>query len=186
MAVKMISPQAVAILQNQGEPVDLIDVRSSAEFAMVHAQGARNVPLDQIEADSLTSQSKAYIICHSGSRAIKACEKLIAGGCDNVVCVEGGTQGWEAASLPVVRSSSCVKLPLERQLHIVLGLMVTLGVVLGVTVNPLWLILSGFVGCGMMFAGLTGICLMAQLIARMPWNQSCGSGGSCCSSSGDK
>jgi len=31
--------------------------------------------------------------------------------------------------------------------------------------------LAGFVGCGLVFAGITDTCGMAMLIARMPWNQ---------------
>jgi SAM-dependent methyltransferase len=40
--------------------------------------------------------------------------------------------------------------------------------------------LAGFVGCGLVFAGITDTCGMAMLIARMPWNQACRTAGSCC------
>jgi hypothetical protein len=43
--------------------------------------------------------------------------------------------------------------------------------VLALTVNPHWLYLSGFVGLGLTFAGLTNICAMAALLGRMPWNR---------------
>jgi hypothetical protein len=46
-----------------------------------------------------------------------------------------------------------------------------LGVVLGTTVNPWFYALSGFVGCGLVFAGITGTCGMASLLRRMPWNR---------------
>jgi hypothetical protein len=57
-------------------------------------------------------------------------------------------------------------------------------VILGVTVNSWFLLLSGFVGCGLIFAGLTDWCGMGLLLARMPWNNRAGScgveGGSTC------
>jgi len=53
-----------------------------------------------------------------------------------------------------------------------------LGVLLGVLVSPWFLILSGFVGCGLVFAGATGWCGMALLLARLPWNRPATSGGS--------
>ena len=42
--------------------------------------------------------------------------------------------------------------------------------------------LAGFVGCGLVFAGITDSCAMGMLIARMPWNTACKSGRSCCHS----
>ena len=52
------------------------------------------------------------------------------------------------------------------------GLLVMTGAVLALTVNPHWLYLSGFVGLGLTFAGLTNICAMASLLCKMPWNRS--------------
>jgi len=45
------------------------------------------------------------------------------------------------------------------------------GAVLGFLVHPYFFGLSGFVGAGLMFAGITDTCAMGMLIARMPWNQ---------------
>ena len=51
------------------------------------------------------------------------------------------------------------------------GLMVFVGTLLGAFVNPLWLILPGFVGAGLAFAGITDTCGMAMVLAKMPWNR---------------
>jgi len=48
-------------------------------------------------------------------------------------------------------------------------------------VNPAWIALSGFVGAGLVFAGITDTCGMGMLIAPMPWNNRRTSG-TCCSS----
>ena len=45
------------------------------------------------------------------------------------------------------------------------------GVALGVWVAPAFLALSAFVGAGLVFAGTTGWCGMAKLLAIMPWNR---------------
>ena len=41
---------------------------------------------------------------------------------------------------------------------------------LAFTVDANWLFLSAFVGLGLTFAGLTNICPMAEILAKMPWN----------------
>jgi hypothetical protein len=45
------------------------------------------------------------------------------------------------------------------------------GVVPGAFVSHWFFALSGFVGAGLIFAGVTGICGMAMLLAKMPWNR---------------
>ncbi len=59
-----------------------------------------------------------------------------------------------------------------QQVQIVAGSLVLLGVVLGYLLNPAFFLLSGFVGAGLLFAGLSGWCGMALLLAKMPWNRS--------------
>jgi hypothetical protein len=48
---------------------------------------------------------------------------------------------------------------------------VLLGVVLGLSVHPAFFGLSAFVGAGLTFAGVSGFCGMARLLAIMPWNR---------------
>jgi len=58
-----------------------------------------------------------------------------------------------------------------RQVQIVAGSLVLIGTLLGVFVSPKFLFLSGFVGAGLLFAGITNTCAMAQLLAKLPYNQ---------------
>jgi hypothetical protein len=60
---------------------------------------------------------------------------------------------------------------LIRQVQIVAGGLVLFGVVLSQVAAPGWIWLSGFVGAGLMFAGISGFCGMARLLAAMPWNR---------------
>jgi hypothetical protein len=42
---------------------------------------------------------------------------------------------------------------------------------LGALVHPGFYALSGFIGAGLVFAGVTDTCGMGLLLARMPWNK---------------
>lgn len=167
-----ISPRELQERVQRGESVDLIDVRTPAEFQEVHVPFAMNAPLDRLDAsayrDRPTSQP-LYVICKSGGRGRQACEKLRAAGLENAVNVEGGTSAWDQAGLPVVRGKKTMSL--ERQVRIAAGSLVLTGAVLGYFVNPYFIGLSAFVGAGLMFAGITDTCGMAMLLGRMPWNQ---------------
>ncbi|MEC8428421.1 MAG: YgaP-like transmembrane domain, partial [Pseudomonadota bacterium] len=57
------------------------------------------------------------------------------------------------------------------QVRIAIGSLVLVGILLGTLVDPRGYVLSAFVGCGLIYAGITDNCMMARLIARMPWNQ---------------
>lgn len=168
-----IAPKELQDLVQSGVRVDLIDVRTPAEFQEVHVPFARNVPLDRVDPGQWATprngtESPLYVICRSGNRARQACEKLSAAGV-SVVNVAGGTQAWEQAGLTVVRGQATMSL--ERQVRIAAGTLVLLGALLSVFAHPWWIALSAFVGAGLVFAGVTDTCGMGLLLARMPWNQ---------------
>jgi len=170
-----IPPLELESLRRAGKPIDLIDVRTPAEFREVHVEFARNVPLDRLDPKTIQTERNGnadqplYVVCRSGSRGKQACDKLLAAGITNTVNVEGGTLACETAGLPVVRGKKAISL--ERQVRIAAGFMVLVGAVLAMTVHPYFAGLSAFVGAGLMFAGITDTCGMAMILARMPWNQ---------------
>ena len=172
--VRTIDPLEVKKLMDAGYDIELIDVRTPAEFRGVHATGARNVPLDGIDAKAMIAEraenslEPLYFICGSAGRGKKACEAFIAEGYGNVVNVAGGTIAWDDLGLPVVRGKKTVSL--ERQVRIAAGLLVVTGTALSI-LSPWWIALSAFVGAGLVFAGVTDSCGMAMLLAKMPWNQ---------------
>ncbi|HZW30606.1 MAG TPA: rhodanese-like domain-containing protein [Isosphaeraceae bacterium] len=184
MNVPTISPRDLHELRQAGKPVDLIDVRTPAEFRELHVESARLVPLGRLDPNQIMaarngrSREPLYVICRSGSRARQACERFLAAGFTNVVSVAGGTLACEQAGLPLVRGQKVFSL--ERQVRIANGGLVVLGVILAVVVNPWFIGLSAFVGCGLIFTGLTDRCGMALLLARMPWNQVEGDEAPCC------
>ena len=187
--MKTITIQELQKILNTGAPTDLIDVRTPAEYASAHVPEARLCQLDGLDCGAVIASRKGeahspiYILCHAGTRAKKAADKFAEAGFSEAVVIEGGTQAWEDAGLPVERDAKAAVLPLDRQLQLVIGALVVTGVLLSNFVNPNWIWLSGFVGAGLMMAGATGFCPMRSMIAMMPWNQKTKDccGGSCCS-----
>jgi len=150
----------------------VIDVRTPVEFAEVHVPQACSVPLDELKPGSLQLQKEqpVYLLCRSGQRATKAAEKFEKEGFSQTIVVEGGTLAWIESNLPVMRSTVKV-ISLERQVRIAAGAIVFTGVLLAHFVNPNFIWLSGFVGAGLLFAGITDFCGMGLLLAKMPWNK---------------
>jgi len=184
--VTTISPQNLADLLREKNPLRLVDVRTPAEFGEVHVETATNVPLDRLDpatvGNLVAGEGPLYFICRSGGRSGKACEKMMAAGHANVISVDGGTAACETAGLPVIRGRKAMSL--ERQVRIAAGALVFAGVMLAAfggteTLRLAGLGIAGFVGAGLVFAGVTDTCGMAMIIARMPWNQACGSAASC-------
>jgi rhodanese-related sulfurtransferase len=170
-----ISPSRLAELHKQGKKIDLIDVRTPAEYGEVHLEFARNVPLDQLDPKAVIERrvdaggEPLYIICQAGGRGRQACEKFAKAGFENVVNVEGGTSACLATDLPVVRGKKVMSL--ERQVRIAAGSLVLVGVVLSYLVHPYLIGISAFVGAGLVFAGVTDTCGMGMMLAKMPWNR---------------
>jgi rhodanese-related sulfurtransferase len=170
-----INPEQLHALHQRGKPVELIDVRTPAEYRSLHAAIARVVPLDELNPGKImesrlgAKDEPLYVICRSGVRGEKARERFLAAGYPNVVNVAGGTLAWDKAGLPVVRGRWM--LPLDRQVQTTAGTMAVSGFLLGELVDPNWFLLAGFVGCGLLFAGLSGFCPLGWVLARMPWNQ---------------
>jgi rhodanese-related sulfurtransferase len=169
-----ITPTRLGELREAGQSIELIDVRTPAEFRSVHATMARLVPLDELDPTTFMKSRRGaasdplYVICRSGARGDQARKKFQDAGFSNVINVAGGTLAWEQAGLPVVRGKWM--LPLDRQVQIVAGTIVLAGFALGELVGSYWFLLSGFVGVGLILAGITGLCPMGKLIAKMPWN----------------
>lgn len=169
-----LTPQQLQKAMAGGKPVTLVDVRTPAEFAAVHLADAQSLPLEHLDRAALSQlageKATCVLICASGRRAAAAREKLAAAGVEDATVLEGGMSAWIQAGQPVVRGKGVISL--ERQVRIAAGLLVLAGVLLGLRVHPAFFALSGFVGAGLAFAGITDWCGMALLLARMPWNQS--------------
>ena len=172
MTIGTISPREAQTLVAQG--AKLIDIRDADEYLHEHIPEAHLAPLSALEQGSLPANLRAEQVifhCQSGKRTQNAATKLSAIAAPaQVWLLEGGIDGWKAAGLPVAKDSS-QPLPLMRQVQIAAGSLALLGVILGYSVSSAFFLLSGFVGAGLLFAGVTGFCGMARLLKVMPWNR---------------
>jgi len=174
--MKTISPAELYRLRSEKNLPFMLDVRTPVEHAHSHVPGVFLMPLDRLVAAELEKvegcfkDQPVYIFCQSGGRATAAAEKLTRAGFQECMVVKGGTLAWMAAGLPVKKGAKGA-LPLERQIHIAIGIFVLSGVLLSQFVNPVFIWVSGFMGAGLIYAGLTGKCGMGVLLSKMPWNQ---------------
>jgi rhodanese-related sulfurtransferase len=169
--ITKLAPNDLQASTQYSRDAQWIDVRSPSEFAACHVPGATNIPLEQLESRlaDMSRDRSVVLICQGGQRAGMAA-KLLERHCPNLTVLEGGTNAWISAGLPVVTSTT-TRWSLERQVRLGAGLLVLLGVALSFAVSTYWILLSGFVGLGLTFAGLTDICPMGILLAGMPWNR---------------
>lgn len=177
-----VTPRQLNERLQKGEKLHLLDVRTPAEHAEIHVPGVHLAPLDRLDPAQLAGvngfakDQPVFVLCRSGSRAKQAAEKLEKAGFSQCQVVEGGTVAWAEAGLPVNRGTTKV-MSLERQVRIAAGAIVLAGAVLAQFVDPAFIWLSGFVGAGLIFAGITDTCAMGMLISKLPWNQR---GSACC------
>ena len=167
--IRSISPAEAKRLVDE-ENALLVDIREPEEFLAKHIEGARLEPLSVLPflAPDPDKERTAIFHCLSGGRTKSNAEALEGRGFAVTYLLEGGLGGWEKAGLPVVRQA--VPMPMPRQIQIVAGCMVFTFSLLSFCM-PAFTWLTLFVGAGLMFAGYTGICVMAELLARMPWNK---------------
>ena len=170
--METITPQAARVLLEQGAL--LVDIRDADEFARERIPGACRIPVTALAGAPQLHQADGRVVlfhCRSGMRTAGQAAALASAmpdGCRACI-VEGGLDAWKRAGLPVTADAGA-PLELMRQVQIAAGSLVLLGSVLAATVTPWFLLLAGFVGSGLLFAGLSGFCGMARLLQRMPWN----------------
>jgi sulfur dioxygenase len=94
----------------QKEKIHLLDVRTPAEFDNVRIGSAVNVPLDRLDPGallaSLGADAPVYCVCQTGTRSQLAASALRTAGFQRIVHVDGGTNAWLVAGLPVERGKS--------------------------------------------------------------------------------
>lgn len=173
MSLPTIKPSEAHRLLDDGAL--LIDIREADEHAREKIPGARHLPLSKLdEADLAVHQGKPVIFhCKSGVRTMANAPRLagkLAESCEAFI-VEGGLDAWRKAGLPVATDRK-QPLELQRQVQIGAGSLALAGTLLGLSVSPWFFVVPGFVGAGLITAGVTGFCGMARILMRAPWNRS--------------
>ena len=172
--VHQTNPQEVQKWLEAKEAV-IVDVREPAEFKGGHIPSAVNKPLSTVCLEEVCmpehANKKIVLQCQGGKRSMMAVEKLLQENPQiDIYNLEGGINAWTQAGLVTHKTGRKV-LPLNQQVQLTAGGLVVTGIMLGWFVHIGFVGLSLFVGCGLMFAGLTGWCGMMKLLAKMPWNK---------------
>lgn len=157
---------------NNGEAI-LIDIRELDEHKQQHVAGAALFPASIFSINSFPSAHvgrTTLVMCHRGMRATNVADQLRASGRSDIAIINGGITAWKSAGLPVVVGSK-VQISIMRQVFIVAGSMMLMFTALAALFNPWFLAGTGFVGAGLLFSGITGICAMATILGKMPWNR---------------
>ncbi len=164
---QLISAADLAALKGT---VVLIDVRSPIEFETEHIENSVNLPLPELDTrfDEIPRTGQLVLICRSGKRAEQGAYTLLGRSFQPSI-LEGGLLAWRKSGQPLQEGKKM--LSIERQIQLVVGPGVLSGVLLGVFVNPWFLIIPGFFGAGLTFAGLSGTCALGLLLMKAPWNQ---------------
>ncbi|MHC4697040.1 MAG: rhodanese-like domain-containing protein [Planctomycetota bacterium] len=148
----------------------LVDVRDLDEFTSVHVRGARCVPLPTLlkRVSDWSQDEELMLICHSGQRAREAATQLREVGFERLSVVDGGTEACAKADVSIVRGKK--RIPIQRQVFIGAGLVVLGGLTLSL-VHPAYVLISWFAAGSMIFAGASGFCPMAKVLALASWNR---------------
>jgi rhodanese-related sulfurtransferase len=166
------------LLHKKNDSTCILDVRTNAEVKAAALPGCLHIPLHELSAERLQAEianrgkdgSCVYLLCQAGRRAEMAADALRGKLPGELVIIEGGMNAVKQSNIPLADQGPKV-IPLERQVRIAAGLLVITGVVLGMAVHPNFYLLSGFVGVGLTFAGITDICPMGMMLAKAPWNR---------------
>jgi phage shock protein E len=106
--VHLLAPADLAALRASGPTVDLIDVRDPEEWYTGHIEGAQLIPLADLRADPDAVLVRGHVlvfVCAKGVRGMQAAKLAERFGHDRVYNLDGGTQGWVRAGLPLVRDT---------------------------------------------------------------------------------
>lgn len=172
-ATDRIAPAEAARLVKEGRGW-IVDVREADEHRRESVAGAVLVPSSAFTVENFPTARpgvQTLIMCRSGGRAGKVAAALRGAGRSDCVVIEGGITGWAGAGLPVCRNAKA-PMPIVRQVMIVVGILGLAFSALAWWVHPAFIAGTAFLGAGLLFAGATGICAMATVLSKMPWNNS--------------
>lgn len=164
-----LSPQEAAARVARG--AILIDIRDADEHRREHIEAAHLHPLSGPDRPLPPDAREVIFHCRSGVRTASNAMRLSAMADGRAaLLLDGGIEAWKRAGLPV-KTDRRQPIEIMRQVQIVAGSLVLLGAILAWLVDPAFLALSAAVGAGLAFAGISGTCLMARILRRMPWNR---------------
>jgi rhodanese-related sulfurtransferase len=157
----------------QRDDIVVVDVREPQEYAHEHIEQSINVPLSKLGTlGSENYKDKIAIFhCRSGKRTSLNENAMDSTPFKEKYCLAGGIVEWKETSMPTISEYSA-PVDVMRQVQLIVGCMILLGVGLSYLISVYFIILTIFAGLGLLVAGFTGFCGMAEVLKFLPWNQS--------------
>ncbi|HIO97846.1 MAG TPA: rhodanese-like domain-containing protein [Leucothrix sp.] len=103
--VKEIDAAGLKEMMDSDENIQLLDVRSQAEFAQGIIEGGEFVPLHTVplKVNDLSKDKTIVIYCRSGARSAQACMFLSQNTDIEAINLRGGIISWYQSGFDVVR-----------------------------------------------------------------------------------
>jgi rhodanese-related sulfurtransferase len=166
-----VSSTALRNLLDSTEPVQIVDVRTPAEFESAHIPGSFNLPLDVLrsrKADVVKNlEDDVVLVCRSGQRSTQAQQILNSAGTAARV-LQDGILDWQEQGYDVNRGRQ--RWDLERQVRLVAGSIV-LSSVAGSALVPKVKWIAAAIGGGLTYAAVSNTCAMAAVLSKLPYNR---------------
>ncbi|WP_029591598.1 rhodanese family protein [Franconibacter pulveris] len=172
MRVRSVTPAEINALKDNNMTV--FDIREEEDWRREHIPGARSFsPASKSGSQDFIFSEQDLVVfhCQRGIRTEQNADYLVrAVSPARVLLMQGGIDAWKKAGFITIQDLR-QPLPLIRQVHIAAGTLVLAGSLAGALTAPIFYVVPGVVGAGLLFAGLSGWCGMARLLSLMPWNQ---------------
>lgn len=165
--------EAEELLQ-QVPTTKILDVRTPAEYEMLHIPGSYIVPLDQLPEHRFNLGNKLQepiiLLCRSGARAEQAAKLFDETELAQFHVLRGGINAWEKAGKPVKRGKQ--RWSMERQVRGFAGALVLAGTLGSLLIWKPLIYLAVFIGGGLTYSAISDTCGMAMLLSKLPYNRS--------------
>lgn len=103
---KSLRPAELTTLINR-ENALVVDLRAANDFEKGHIPGAKNVLMSQFDPEhkrlAAARGLPVVLVCKTGQTAGGAAKRLRKANFERVYVLDGGTDGWQAADLPLVK-----------------------------------------------------------------------------------
>ena len=175
--MKNIKAKDVSVLLQENKAI-LIDVRETFEYNSIHIDGARLMPLSSFKKEDVLFEDGKIVVfyCKKGSRSASVVSKFEN---ENCYSLEGGIDEWISSGFDVVRSGNAV-ISIDRQVQVIVGILLFVFAILTHFVCEMFVIAIFFIGCGLIFAGLSGFCTLGILLSYAWWNKTSAKSSDCC------
>lgn len=152
----------------------IIDIREKDEVKIEKIEGAVNLPLNEKEnLENFVKNTKTNIIimCRSGKRADMFYSGLSDIDKEKCEVYKGGIIEYSKNN-KTIKEDKKISLPIFRQVLITISLFLIMLSTIGLLLNSIGIYFIVFLmSLGILFAGVTGNCLMANILSRMWWNK---------------